>query len=208
MDFITEFPKSTRQNDAIMVVVDKFSKSAHFIPVKSTCKAIDIANIFMKDIFILHGMPREIVSDRNTRFTASFWKSLMVGLETKLLFSITYDPQTDGQTEIVKRILEDLLRMHVMHQPKKWEDYLPLVEFSYNNGSQESLNMSPFESLYGRQCKTPITWSNPMDRITIGPDKLKEMEQQVIKIKQNLKIAQDRQKRYIDRKRTPREFKT
>jgi hypothetical protein len=157
MDFITEFPKSTRQNDAIMVVVDKFSKSAHFIPVKSTCKAIDIANIFMKDIFILHGMPREIVSDRNTRFTASFWKSLMVGLETKLLFSITYDPQTDGQTEIVKRILEDLLRMHVMHRPKKWEDYLPLVEFSYNNGSQESLNMSPFESLYGRQCKTPIT---------------------------------------------------
>jgi hypothetical protein len=208
MDFITEFPKSTRENDAIMVVVDKFSKSAHFIPVKSTCKAIDIANIFMKDIFILHGMPREIVFDRNTRFTASFWKSLMVGLETKLLFSITYDPQTDGQTEIVKRILEDLLRMHVMHQPKKWEDYLPLVEFSYNNGSQESLNMSPFESLYGRQCKTPITWSNPMDRITIGPDKLKEMEQQVIKIKQNLKIAQDRQKRYIDRKRTPREFKT
>jgi hypothetical protein len=70
-----------------------------------------------------------------------------------------------------------------MHQPKKWEDYLPLVEFSYNNGSQESLNMSPFESLYGRQCKTPITWSNPMDRITIGLDKLKEMEQQVIKIK-------------------------
>jgi hypothetical protein len=208
MDFITEFPKSTRQNDAIMVVVDKFSKSTHFIPVKSTCKAIDIANIFMKDIFILHGMPREIVSDRNTRFTASFWKSLMVGLETKLLFSTTYHPQTDGQTEIVKRILEDLLRMHVMHQPKKWEDYLPLVEFSYNNGSQESLNMSPFESLYGRQCKTPITWSNPMDRITIGPDKLKEMEQQVIKIKQNLKIAQDRQKRYIDRKRTPREFKT
>ena len=157
MDFVTGLPKSAKQNDAIMVAVDKLSKSAHFIPIKSTCKAIDIANIFMKDIFILHGMPREIVFDRNTRFTSRFWKSLMVGLETKLLFSITYDPQTDGQTEIVKRILEDLLRMHEMHRPKKWEDYLPLVEFSYNNGSQESLNMSPFESLYGRQCKTPIT---------------------------------------------------
>ena len=64
-----------------------------------------------------------------------------------------------------------------MHQPKKWEDYLPLVEIAYNKGYQESLKMSPFESLYGRQCKIPISWSNPMDRITIGPDMLKEMEQ-------------------------------
>jgi hypothetical protein len=70
-----------------------------------------------------------------------------------------------------------------MHHPKKWEDYLPLVEFSYNNGYQESLKMSPFESLYGRECKTPIGWSNQVDRITIRPDMLKEMEQQVIHIK-------------------------
>ena len=98
--------------------------------------------------------------------------------------------------------------MHVMHQPKKWEDYLPLVEFAYNNGYKESLKMSPFESLYGRQCKTLVSWSNPVDRITIGPNMLKEMEQQVIQIKQNLKIAQDRQKSYANRKRTIREFKT
>jgi hypothetical protein len=95
-----------------------------------------------------------------------------------------------------------------MHQPKKWEDYLPLVEFAYNNGYQESLKMSPFEVLYGRSCNTPVSWSNPVNRITIGPDMLKEMEQQVIQIKKNLKIAQNRQKSYADRKRTPREFKT
>jgi hypothetical protein len=99
-----------------------------------------------------------------------------------------------------------MLRMHVMHQPKKWEDYLLLVEFAYNNGYQESLKMSPFEALYGRECKIPNSWSNPMDRITIGPDMLKEMEEQVIQIKQNLKIAQDRQKSYSDRKRTPKEL--
>jgi hypothetical protein len=208
MDFITGLPTSTKQNDAIMVVVDKLSKSAHFIPVKSTCKAIDIANIFMKEIFRLHGMPKEIVSDRDTKFTSNFWKSLMVGLETKLLFSTAYHPQTDGQTERVNQILEDMLRMHVMHQPKKWEDYLPLVEFAYNNGYQESLKMSPFEVLYGRPCNTPVSWSNPMNRVTIGPDMLKEMEQQVTQIKQNLKVAQNRQKSYADRKRTPREFKT
>jgi len=117
-----------------MVVVDKLRKSTHFVPVKSTCKEIDIANIFMKDIFRLHGIPRDIVFDRDTKFTSIFWKYLMAGLETKLLFSTTYHPQTDGQIERVNQILENILRMHVMHQPKKWEYYLPLVEFSYNNG--------------------------------------------------------------------------
>jgi hypothetical protein len=192
MEFITRLPKSTKKNDAIMVVVDKLSKSSHFILVKSTCKVIDIANIFMKEIFRLHGMPREIVSDRDTKFTSSLWKSLMAGFETKLLFITTYHPQTDGQIERVNQIVEDMLRMHVMHQPKKWEDYLPLVEFAYNYGYQESLKMSPFEAFYGRQCKIPISWSNPMDIITIGPDMLKEMDQQVIQIKKNMKIAQDR----------------
>jgi hypothetical protein len=101
MDFITELPKSAKHNDVIMVVVEKLSKSAHFVHVKSTCKAIDIANIFMKEIFILHGMLREIISDRDTKFTSSFWKSLMGGLETKLLFSMAYHPQTDGHTKRV-----------------------------------------------------------------------------------------------------------
>jgi hypothetical protein len=127
MDFITELPTSTKQNDAIMVVVDKLSKYAHFIPIKSTWKEIDISLVFMKEIFRLHGMPKEIVSDRDTKFTSNFWKSLMAGLETKLLFSIAYHPQTDRHIERVKQILEDMLRMHVMHQPRKWEDYLPLV---------------------------------------------------------------------------------
>ena len=208
MDFITSLPKSSKQNDAIMVVVEKLSKSSHFVHVKSTCKEIDIANIFMKEIFRLHGMPRDIVSDRETKFTSIFWKSLMAGFETKLQFRTAYHPQNDGQTERVNQILEDMLRMHVMHQPKKWEDYLSLLEFAYNNSYQESLKMSPFESLYGRQCKIPISWSNLMDRITTGPDMMKEMEQQVIRIKQNLKIAQDIQKSYANRKRTPREFKT
>jgi hypothetical protein len=158
MDFITRLPTSTKQNDTIMVVVDKLRKSAHFILIKSTCKAIDIAHILMREIFRLHVMPKEIVSDRDTKFTSNFWKSLMGGLKTKLLFITTYHPQTDGQTERVNQILEDMLRMHVMHQPKKWEDYLPLVEFAYNNGYQESLKMSPFKVLYGRSCNTLVSW--------------------------------------------------
>jgi hypothetical protein len=110
-----------------MVVVDKLRKAAHFIPLKSTCKAIDIDSIFMKEIFRLHGMPKEIIYHRYTKFTSKFWKSLFVGFETKFLFSTTYHPQTDGNTERVNQLLEYMLRMNVMHQPKKWEDYLPLV---------------------------------------------------------------------------------
>jgi hypothetical protein len=144
MDFITGFPKTTKQNDAIMVVVDKMSKSTHFVLIKSTCKEIDITNIFMKEIFKLHDMSRDIIYDRYTKFNSFFWKSLMVGFENKLLFSTTYHPQTDGQRERVNQKFEYMLRMHVMHQPKKWEDYLPLVEFSYKNGYQESLKMNPF----------------------------------------------------------------
>ena len=125
MDFITGLPKSTKQNDAI--IVDKPSKASHFIPVKSNFKAIYIASIFMKEIFRLHGMPKEIISNRDTKFTSIFWKSLFVGLETKLLFSTSHHPQTDGQIERVSQVLEDMLMMHVMHQPKKWEYYLPLV---------------------------------------------------------------------------------
>jgi hypothetical protein len=96
MDFITRLPTSTKQNDSIIVVVDKLSKSSHFIPFKSTYKAIDIAQVFMKEIFRFHGMLKEIMSDRETKFTSNFWKSLMASLDTKLLFNTAYHLQTDG----------------------------------------------------------------------------------------------------------------
>jgi hypothetical protein len=122
-------------------------------------------------------------------------------------FSTTYHPQSDGKTERVNRVIEDMLRMYVMDKPSKWEDYLHLVEFSYNNGYQASLKMSPFEALYGRKCSTPVSWDNPTDRVVLGPELLKEMEDQMVKIKQNLKAAQDRQKVYADKNRKSREFK-
>jgi hypothetical protein len=157
MEFIIELPRSIKQNDAIMVVMEKMSKTSHFTPIKSTCKEIDNANIFMKEIFRLRGMPKEIIFDIDTKFTSNFWKYLFVGFEKKLLFSTSYHPRTHGQTERENQVLEDMLRMHVMHQPRKCEDYLPLVEFDYNNGDQESLKMNPFEDFYGRQCNIPIS---------------------------------------------------
>ena len=117
-----------------MVVVDKLTKATHFIPVKSTHKTDNIAKIFMKDIFKLHGFPKVIISDGDTKFTSNFWKSLFADLGTKLNFSTAYHPRTDGHSERVNQVLEDMFFMYVIKKPSKWKDYLHLVEFSYNNG--------------------------------------------------------------------------
>ena len=98
MDFITDLPKNFRQHDSIMVVFDKLSKATHFIPVKSSYKAVNIANIFMKEIFRLHGVPKVIVLDIDVKFTGNFWKALFKGLGTQLNFSTAYHPQMDGKT--------------------------------------------------------------------------------------------------------------
>ena len=129
-----------------MVIVDKLTKAAHFILVKSTHKASDVAKIFMKEIFRLHGLPKAIISDQEAKFTSNFWKALFQELGTQLNVSTTYHPQTYGQTKTVNQVLEDMLRMYVMDKPSKWEDYLHLVEFAYNNGQQAAC---PFEALYG-----------------------------------------------------------
>jgi len=105
------------------------------------------------------------VSESGAKLTSRFWKELFAGLGTKLAFNITYHLQMDGQTERVNKILDDMLRMYMMHQQRNWEEYLPLLEFVYNNGYQESLKMSLFEALYGKSCNTPIRWSHLVNRM-------------------------------------------
>ena len=121
-----------------MVVVDKLRNYAHFIPVKSTHKASNITGIFLEEIFRLHGVPKMVISDRDVKFTSNFWKSLFSSLETRINFNMSYHPKTDGKTERTNQIIEDMLRMYVMKKPTKWDDYLHLVEFTYNNGYQAS----------------------------------------------------------------------
>jgi hypothetical protein len=127
MDFITGFLKTIGKHDAIMVVVDKLSNESHFIPIKLTFKGIEVANIFMKENFRLHGFPKTIILDRDAKFTSNLWKCFFVGLGTHIAFDMSYHPQMDGQTKKVKIVLEDMLRMHTMHHPKQWEEYIPLV---------------------------------------------------------------------------------
>jgi hypothetical protein len=155
MDFVTGLPRKQKGNDSIWVIIDRLTKVAHFIPVKTTFGGATLARIYLKEIVRLHGIPRKIVSDRGTQFTSKFWMSLQQALGTKLDFSTAYHPQSDGHTERVNKVLEDLLRACVLTFDRNWESNLPYVEFSYNNSHQTSIKMSPFKALYGRKCQTP-----------------------------------------------------
>jgi transposase InsO family protein len=157
MNFMIGFPRTSKQHDSIMVVVDKLTKDAHFIPLKTTQKVVDVVDIFLKEVACLHKIPKTIVSDRDPKFTSNLWKGLFKGFRMNLNFSTAYHPESDGYIERVNRVIEDILRMYVMDKPSRWEEYLHLVEFSYNNGYHASLKMSPFEALYGRKCNTPVS---------------------------------------------------
>jgi hypothetical protein len=131
---------------------------------------------------------------------------LQESLSTKLIQSSAYHPQTDGQTERVNQILEDMLRACVIQYDKNWDKCLSLEEFPYNNSYQVSLKMVPFEALYGRRCRTPLNWSQTGERKIFGPDLVVEAEEKVKVIQENLKAAQSRQKSYFDKRKKPLKF--
>jgi transposase InsO family protein len=177
MDFVVGLPLTSHRHNAILVIVDKLTKSAHFIPVRDTYDVTDVARVFVSEVIHLHGIPKKIISDRDSRFTSRFWTSLQSALGTQLNLSTTYHPETDGKTERVNQVMEDMLRMYVMDNQTQWEKYLPLVEFSYNNSYHSSIGMPPYEALYGRPCRTPLSWDRLEDRVTVGPELIQEMEE-------------------------------
>jgi transposase InsO family protein len=160
MDFIVGFPRTQAGYDSIWVIVDRLTKVARFIPVKTTYSGAKLAELYMSRIVCLHGVPKRIVSDIGSQFTSKFWEKLHESMDTKLNFSSAYHPQTDGQTERTNQILEDMLRACALKYGKSWDKSLPYVEFSYNNSYQASIKMAPYEALYRCQCQTPILESN------------------------------------------------
>jgi hypothetical protein len=189
MDFIVGLPCTSAGYDSIWVIVDRLTKVAHFIQVKTTYSGAKLAELYMAQIVYLHGVPKKIVSDRGSQFTYRYWKNLHECLDTRLNFSLAYHPQTDGQTERTNQVLEDMLRACALKHGGSWDKSLPYAEFSYNNSYQASLKMSPFEALYGRKCRTPLYWDQTGERQFFGPEIIQEAEEQVHQIRENLRTA-------------------
>jgi hypothetical protein len=149
MDFIVGLPHTQAGYDSIWVIVDRLTKVAHFILVKTTYSGAKLAELYMARIMCLHGVPKKIVSDRGSQFTSKFWEKLHEPIDTKIKFSSAYHLQTDRQTKRTNQILEDRLRACVLKYGKSWDKSLPYAELSYNNSYQASIKMAPFEALYG-----------------------------------------------------------
>ncbi|EXC31837.1 Transposon Ty3-I Gag-Pol polyprotein [Morus notabilis] len=192
MDFVTGLPRTQEGYDAVWVVVDRLTKTAHFIPIRADYKVPKLCRLYIERIVTLHGVPVSIVSDRDAQFTSKFWKGLQNALGTELRFSTAFHPQTDGQSERVIQILEDILRAYVLDFEGRWGKYLPNAEFAYNNSYQASIRMAPFEALYGRPCRSPLCWAEKEERINLGPQFVREVIERVQFIRDRLKTAQSR----------------
>ncbi|GJX33150.1 reverse transcriptase domain-containing protein [Tanacetum coccineum] len=183
MDFITKLPRSKNGHDMIWVIVDRLTKSAHFLAIREDYSTERLAKIYIDEIVARHG-----------------------ALGTRLDMSTAYHPQTDGQSEHTIQTLEDMLRACVIDFGGSWDVHLPLAEFSYNNSYHSSIRCAPFEALYGRKCRSPVLWAEIGESSLIGPELVQETTDKVVLIKEKLKAARDRQKSYADNRRKLLEF--
>jgi transposase InsO family protein len=160
--------------DAVMIIVDKLTKRAHFIPNKTTDEAPQIAKRFFNEVIRLHGVPKVIISDRDPRFTSIFWQTLFKDFGTQIALSTAYHPQTDGQTERMVRTLKEMLRHYVSNSQHDWTEYLSSLEFAYNNSVQASTGYTPFELDIGYHPLTPHTIDNPDSHNVQAVDEFKQ----------------------------------
>nr|GEU40111.1 putative reverse transcriptase domain-containing protein [Tanacetum cinerariifolium] len=201
MDFVTKLPKTAAGQDTIWVIVDRLTKSAHFLLMREDDMLEKLTRKYLKEVVSKHGVPVSIISNHDGKFTLHFWKSLNKALSTRLDMSTAYHFETDGQSERTIYTLEDMLRACVLDFGKGWDKHLPLVEFLYNNSYHTSIKAAPFEELYGRKCRSPIYWAEVGDRQLTGPKIIYETTEKIVQIKSRIQVASDRQKSYVDRLR-------
>ncbi|GJR73819.1 putative nucleotidyltransferase, ribonuclease H [Tanacetum coccineum] len=195
-----------KDHDAFGWMVDWLTKSAHFLPIRKNYGISKLAEIFRQEIVRLHGTLTSIVSDRDPKFTSRFWKGLQKAWGTRLKFSTSFHPQTDGQSERTIQTLEDMLRACALEWTGSWDEYLCLVEFAYNNSWHASIKAAPFKLLYGRKCRAPICWDEVGERLIEGPELIEITNEKVAVAKEKLKEARSRQKSYADKHQRDLEF--
>ncbi|GAU29612.1 hypothetical protein TSUD_164620 [Trifolium subterraneum] len=205
LDFITGLPKSQTYT-TILVVVDRFSKGIHLAPLHPNYTAHNVATIFFDTTCKLHGIPRSLVSDRDPLFISKFWKELFALCGTKLRMSTSYHPETDGQTEVINRVLEQYLRSSVHHKPSLWAKFLPLAEWAYNTSKHSSTGFSRFHLTYGKEPPSIpqyLQGSSPVEAVDTW---LKTRQALIIKLRQNLLKTQEKMKFYANKNRRPVTF--
>ncbi|XP_017255857.2 transposon Ty3-I Gag-Pol polyprotein isoform X1 [Daucus carota subsp. sativus] len=186
MDFVVGLPRTQKRTDSVMVVVDRYSKMAHFVPCRKAMDASHVAELYFKEIFRLHGVPRSITSDRDTKFMGHFWRTLWKKIGTELRFSTAYHPETDGQTEVVNRSLGNLLRCFAGDKPKQWDLVLPFAEFAYNNSKNRTTQLSPFEVVGGLSPNTVLDLA-PIPNPKKASAKAEEMVERIKEIHEQVR---------------------
>nr|GEW98828.1 hypothetical protein [Tanacetum cinerariifolium] len=179
MDFVTKLPRTQGGNDTMWVVVDRLTKSTHFLSMKEIDPMDKLTRLYLKEV---------------------------KAMSTRLDMSTTYHPQTDGQSERTIQTLEDMLRACMIDFGNGWKRHLPLIEFSYNNSYHASIKAAPFETLYGQKCRSPFCWAKVGDAQLTGPELIHETIEKIVQIKLRIQAARDRQKSYADVRCKPLEF--
>lgn len=201
MDFVVKLPPSPSGNHSIFVVVDRLTKMAHFIAMKETYSASQIAELFFVNIFRLHGLPLDLISDRGSVFKSKFWSTLTQHLGVKSNLSTSFHPQTDGQTERVNQSMEQYLRLYCNYQQDDWERLLPVAEFTYNNSLQSSSFLTPFVANYGQHPHLDISVDSSLpSRHQPASDLASTISSLHSQLRKDLQPAATNMKRFYDRK--------
>ncbi|KAJ9519415.1 hypothetical protein QJQ45_023059 [Haematococcus lacustris] len=206
MDLIVKLPTSHEGYDSICVFVDRLSKMVHFAPCNESMDAMGFAKLFIKHIFRLHGLPREVITDRGAHFHNLFWEAVCELLHIKRCLSTAYHPQSDGQTERYNRVLEEMLRHYVGPTQNDWPDHLPCAEFAVNNSWQESIQNTPFFVNFGQSPVTPVLLDLPAGRVPSAQGFTKVWQMSVANARTSMARAQERMARYANAHRRPVQY--
>jgi len=205
MDFIDGLPMSAGKN-SILVVVDRLTKYGHFFALGHPYSAKTVATVFVSGVMKLHGVPRSIVSDRDPIFLSSFWQEFFKLQGTELKMSSAYHPQTDGQTEVVNRCLEQYLRCFTSQHPRCWESFLAWAEYWYNTSFHKSIETTPFQALYGRAPPRLINYLDGASPVSEVDRTLQARDELLQQLKGHLIHYNNRMKQYADAKRREVKF--